>query len=168
MTASQPARAVWIEITTSINPLSWIMRHSLRGLCGLKLPYRRRIKPLDSSQPARAVWIEIIVSPVSYSSPLSQPARAVWIEIAMLSCWTAGKVGHSLRGLCGLKSCIKSPDHAPVCHSLRGLCGLKFPFRLPFLRLSRSQPARAVWIEIDRRYPPPVLARVTACEGCVD
>ena len=33
---SQPARAVWIEITLIVWTYGAVLRHSLRGLCGLK------------------------------------------------------------------------------------------------------------------------------------
>ena len=77
-------------------------------------------------------------------------------------------------------------------HSLRGLCGLKFTVWdcLPSLS-AKSQPARAVWIEILEYIPYRLIpdshslrglcglkynntkvhiitAYVTACEGCVD
>ena len=90
----------------------------------------------------------------------------VWIISAM--------EGHSLRGLCGLKSqmlpaqsgaALSQPARAvwieinvlvseplrTYCHSLRGLCGLKFLQFLYVLLALESQPARAVWIEILRR-----------------
>ena len=99
---SQPARAVWIEIIHTSQVGGVVMRHSLRGLCGLKFPSSSGngmlaghslrglcgLKcgtfgagpNLNMSQPARAVWIEI--GYISRYSPLacrSQPARAVWI-----------------------------------------------------------------------------------------
>ena len=57
------------------------MRHSLRGLCGLKYrpPLQGAFGP--PSQPARAVWIEISGGPGRSRRLSSQPARAVWIEI---------------------------------------------------------------------------------------
>ena len=100
---SQPARAVWIEIDCPI-------------IDTLIMP----------SQPARAVWIEISPPTMMIPSLLSQPARAVWIEILMLL----------------------QNDFKTMGHSLRGLCGLKF-YDFINARISIwSQPARAVWIEI--------------------
>ena len=55
---SQPARAVWIEIT-----------------------YLQGFKKKLLSQPARAVWIEILQQEYAGTAARSQPARAVWIEI---------------------------------------------------------------------------------------
>ena len=60
----------------------------------------------------------------------SQPARAVWIEILSVLCDGNPGMGHSLRGLCGLKS-QTGVDAAG---------------------LLESQPARAVWIEIALTY----------------
>ena len=57
------------------------MRHSLRGLCGLKSSKEITIKELYKSQPARAVWIEIVIPQSLFQVHQSQPARAVWIEI---------------------------------------------------------------------------------------
>ena len=39
-------------------------------------------------------------------------------------------------------------DYIGVGHSLRGLCGLKFQVHVPHESPDLSQPARAVWIEI--------------------
>ncbi len=53
-------------------------------------------------------------------------------------------------------------------HSLRRLCGLKYQ-TLDILCLhQKSQPAKAVWIEISRLLAMPYPPLVTACEGCVD
>ena len=61
-------------------------------------------------------------------------------------------LGHSLRGLCGLKYVWSEPFQCgDNRHSLRGLCGLK---SVPFPRFTRicpSQSARTVWIEIPNR-----------------
>ncbi len=78
---SQPARAVWIEIVMMIILPVLGGRHSLRGLCGLKL-----LSLISCTQ----------------SRP-SQPARAVWIEIPSDAAYTDVDLCHSLRGLCGLK-----------------------------------------------------------------
>ena len=60
------------------------MRHSLRGLCGLKFSYFCIINSFVKSQPARAVWIEIYMPLCVYTMfAVSQPARAVWIEIVL-------------------------------------------------------------------------------------
>ena len=101
--ASQPARAVWIEILAVFASPTLALRHSLRGLCGLKshrirhIPsnFRHSLRGLCGlkfptecvriegyvSQPARAVWIEMIRHIRSVRGIRSQPARAVWIEI---------------------------------------------------------------------------------------
>ena len=56
------------------------------------------------SQPARAVWIEMQTSPdYQFQTGGSQPARAVWIEIFGQEGLGYAIIGHSLRGLCGLK-----------------------------------------------------------------
>ena len=78
---SQPARAVWIEINPTLLKNQPLRRHSLRGLCGLKLNVIAIISDNSLSQPARAVWIEICNVNVIQWVKLSQPARAVWIEI---------------------------------------------------------------------------------------
>ena len=100
---SQPARAVWIEISICFECFSGSKSHSLRGLCGLKFacsgctPCCRRhslrglcglkycnvcgASKVCWSQPARAVWIEIPYCLYFSTYTLSQPARAVWIEI---------------------------------------------------------------------------------------
>ena len=82
---------------------------------------------LSVSQPARAVWIEILCEFVGVNEvEKSQPARAVWIEIGILYPEVDKSSGHSLRGLCGLKSYgYISPEVSNERHSLRGLCGLK-------------------------------------------
>ena len=120
--------------------------HSLRGLCGLKF-----------------VWESVNQS---------------------VKC-------HSLRGLCGLKFPKPWNIQRWICHSLRGLCGLKFhvfPHVYQFICVTacegcvdwnyrengtwkpswKSQPARAVWIEIIISLFDTSLTSVTACEGCVD
>ena len=56
---------------------------------------------------------------------------------------------HSLRGLCGLKSQSSSDAFVYSGHSLRGLCGLKYRHGDSYYMCRESQPARAVWIEID-------------------
>ncbi len=53
-------------------------------------------------------------------------------------------------------------------HSLRGLCGLKLPGGWKSCPELRSQPARAVWIEIAYLLFSTAPGVVTACEGCVD
>ena len=149
-----------------------VSRHSLRGLCGLKSIGARIELNIFPSQPARAVWIEIFnftaaAVTVRKSQPAravwieiqftwgmecampSQPARAVWIEISSCMARLVSACGHSLRGLCGLKFRIIIVIHPGyVSHSLRGLCGLKFPISSLVTINSKSQPARAVWIEI--------------------
>ena len=77
---------------------------------------------------------------------MSQPARAVWIEIGSTIRTPRYKRGHSLRGLCGLKS--------PGTGILAGAAA--------------SQPARAVWIEMVQLSTKSRVTLVTACEGCVD
>ena len=99
-------------------------------------------------------------------------------------------LGHSLRGLCGLKSVTNVNQQAQTSHSLRGLCGLKLivlstvhqphpsqPARAVWIEIplprpgwfhSGSQPARAVWIEMPKASLRVVIGFVTACEGCVD
>ena len=104
---SQPARAVWIEIS----------------LVNISRMYGSK------SQPARVVWIEIqlirtafVPSPVTacedcvdWNLSLSPPAKTI--------------TRHSLRGLCGLKSkWIQGRKACRHCHSLQGLCVLEiFP-----------------------------------------
>ena len=56
---SQPARAVWIEISVAVLLSLVLICHSLRGLCGLKCLYFGTDLRPGWSQPARAVWIEI-------------------------------------------------------------------------------------------------------------
>ena len=148
-----------------------------------------------------------------WSSGTSQPAKAVWIEILPISSLSAAtdchslrrlcglkchfnlllplSLGHSLRRLCGLKYllCCLWQDGG-VCHSLRRLCGLKLDCGRGRDRDGRSQPAKAVWIEICLLLPrcsPDchslrrlcglkflrclwviTVSAVTACEGCVD
>ena len=53
-------------------------------------------------------------------------------------------------------------------HSLRGLCGLKSVWALTAVRHLKSQPARAVWIEMMIVELNTTYYVVTACEGCVD
>ena len=102
--ASQPARAVWIEIRRDPWPereeqsqparAVWIemCRGGMSGNSG------------SASQPARAVWIEILPVPNHTAYQLrSQPARAVWIEISPPAKSPNSTTRHSLRGLCGLK-----------------------------------------------------------------
>ena len=101
---SQPARAVWIEIRKEKGNSMDGRRHSLRGLCGLKLEELQELGPKAASQPARAVWIEIL--DFHFQQLMlnqSQPARAVWIEIFSAFTCSSRPVSHSLRGLYGLK-----------------------------------------------------------------
>ena len=53
-------------------------------------------------------------------------------------------------------------------HSLRGLCGLKLYKEKAMQITFWSQPARAVWIEIQNIEVEFETSFVTACEGCVD
>ena len=92
----------------------------------------------------------------------------MWIEIRTAPFVTKIAICHSLRGLCGLKSEKDRDKDELLGHSLRGLCGLKFIHEEPFQRGDKSQPARAVWIEMFITRTRPVPFRVTACEGCVD
>ena len=73
------------------------------------------------------MWIEICFGCLAYHLPTSQPARAVWIEIPVSIPFSKRWLGHSLRGLCGLKFNMAKTCVDYVRHSLRGLCGLKFP-----------------------------------------
>ena len=130
MVWSQPARAVWIEISGD-------------GYAG---------GSDGRSQPARAVWIEISIMKAPPYSKWSQPARAVWIEIFYQGVWLPQLCRHSLRGLCGLKLPKNERKYRRPCHSLRGLCGLKYSLTESDKKGLRSQPARAVWIEILRPY----------------
>ena len=104
-TTSQPARAVWIEISGALHSILEISSHSLRGLCGLKLCLGKPLyRGIVASQPARAVWIEIYFDFLfGVKWFLSQPARAVWIEITVCIPAVTKSASHSLRGLCGLK-----------------------------------------------------------------
>ena len=123
-------------------------RHSLRGLCGLKLPadwslvlyFRHSLRGLCG---LKYDWLMVDIDPVR-----SQPARAVWIEIYHGADTPHGGAGHSLRGLCGLKCYPVIVFQVLQSHSLRGLCGLKSLWFPLFSASHPSQPARAVWIEI--------------------
>ena len=120
--------------------------HSLRGLCGLKCPYGGLSLIMSGSQPARAVWIEIRLSILLFRLLMVTACEGCvdWNFMGLLSKHIFD--GHSLRGLCGLKS-----------FSIRRTSSA-----------SMSQPARAVWIEIDLKAAALLLPVVTACEGCVD
>ena len=65
---SQPARAVWIEINCCVDGTSTASSHSLRGLCGLKWMLHNLLVMTLLSQPARAVWIEIARSGYTWSA----------------------------------------------------------------------------------------------------
>ena len=79
----------------------------------------------------------------------SQSARTVWIEITDNGATWNTKTGHSLRGLCGLKSLVCTTGReAARRHSLRGLCGLKLERLAAVEEGQQSQSARTVWIEI--------------------
>ena len=56
---SQPAKAVWIEMVLSQPHNVKRVRHSLRRLCGLKYGIASNSVNINMSQPAKAVWIEI-------------------------------------------------------------------------------------------------------------
>ena len=82
---SQPARAVWIEINSSVSMLVVSPRHSLRGLCGLKCPLLQR----------------------AGLALLSHSLRGLCGLKFVLLCFQQGRNNsHSLRGLCGLKCII--------------------------------------------------------------
>ena len=78
---SQPARAVWIEMSICSN-ISWNMaRHSLRGLCGLKL----QVEGMDAAVSGHSLrglcGLKLHTGFGTWGMAGSQPARAVWIEI---------------------------------------------------------------------------------------
>ena len=101
--ASQPARAVWIEIGKDEPKEKSPERHSLRGLCGLK-----------SSEPP------------AYPSPDECHSLRGLCGLKCIGiCKAHGFLGHSLRGLCGLKFFQLLNPVIGQRHSLRGLCGLK-------------------------------------------
>ena len=60
VSSSQPAKAVWIEITKMYGMGKPKDSHSLRRLCGLKYPICDMMTGEIKSQPAKAVWIEIL------------------------------------------------------------------------------------------------------------
>ena len=80
--ASQSARTVWIEMCVKVHLVSSVA----------------------VSQSARTVWIEILQPAGSRTlCGRSQSARTVWIEIKLIGVDVSTALGHSLRGLCGLK-----------------------------------------------------------------
>ena len=123
---SQPARAVWIEIRymvlialiirvtacegcvdwnmDGISSLKITVRHSLRGLCGLKSQdaYVNCVRYDVTACEGCVDWNKADVDTMQWARA-SQPARAVWIEIFPESGSSCGRRCHSLRGLCGLK-----------------------------------------------------------------
>ena len=146
---SQPARAVWIEIPNYLEKSMNGSRHSLRGLCGLKFWNRYNTMLSIMSQPARAVWIEISWYGYTLHLPWSQPARAVWIEISVMKTSYLPSLRHSLRGLCELKfkrwNGTILQNRVTACE---GCVDWNHPYH-PWMRIpGKSQPARAVWIEI--------------------
>ena len=100
---SQPARAVWIEISYINVGFTQSSGHSLRGLCGLKCQtlndvverYRHSLRGLCGLKLVSYGWLFVFFS-------------------------------HSLRGLCGLKCPVPLMGIFMWSHSLRGLCGLKY------------------------------------------
>ena len=104
---SQPARAVWIEITCtfSLSIMSWVtacegcvdwnsawrleilswVSHSLRGLCGLKFPDWIRNGGRISHSLRGLCGLKYCKKKDEYMPTESQPARAVWIEISWYS-----------------------------------------------------------------------------------
>ena len=87
-----------------------------------------------------------------------------------LNCGSIGpRLGHSLRGECGLKFWILiTGSNVPPRHSLRGECGLKS--LVPDIIANRiaSLSARRVWIEIWADEEVNILRCVTLCEESVD
>ena len=79
---SQSARTVWIEIGPYRLYMPYPYRHSLRGLCGLKLCVYLQYPNQNGSQSARTVWIEMrMIGDIGMYAVTSQSARTVWIEI---------------------------------------------------------------------------------------
>ena len=165
--------------------------HSLRGLCGLKLRAHFHCQSCLGSQPARAVWIEILPGGWKSCPGLVTACEGCvdWnsqtgygtgegLVTACEGCvdWNIARKrmsicqqSHSLRGLCGLKYLDILDNPCIYRHSLRGLCGLKYRSNRGIKRpWYRSQPARAVWIEILIYALSVSISFVTACEGCVD
>ena len=81
---------------------------------------------------------------------------------------TAGALGHSPCGECGLKSERKSAKLAEWRHSPCGECGLKFAGRAAVVRRSWSLPMRGVWIEMLKHSAGRNAAKVTPHAGSVD
>ena len=120
--------------------------HSLRGLCGLKFhplfPWAR----IHMSQPARAVWIEILLCLSTFRQAVVTACEGCVDWNCCLNAAIACSICHSLRGLCGLKSCSLSPSQTFWLVTACEGCVDWNSILLIFFHV----------------YP------VTACEGCVD
>ena len=168
---SQPARAVWIEIdkasacpncgcvTACEGCVDWNMNASGVLYIALSVTACEGCVDWNSNAVLSRAFISVTACEgcvdwnrnpytAGRTSQPSQPARAVWIEISTLRFSNTTGYGHSLRGLCGLKSAPPSLNFGIQSHSLRGLCGLKYFSAHHMYRGRSSQPARAVWIEI--------------------
>ena len=126
--------------------------HSLRRLCGLKYLFHGILSLGHVSQPAKAVWIEIDEIIKAFVAQLRHSLRRLCgLKFIGFHIYFAGFSGHSLRRLCGLKLAnICNISTVRASHSLRRLCGLKCLRLRPVQANTRSQPAKAVWIEIAR------------------
>ena len=87
----------------------------------------------------------------------SQPARAVWIEIQNI------EVEFETSFVTACEGCVDwnikeiEKRFEADSHSLRGLCGLKLSGKEDGVVERKSQPARAVWIEIIWSAVPPTI-----------
>ena len=166
-------------------------RHSLRGLCGLKLhPFSALHYPgqvtacegcvdwnLKSLNISCDTGVTACEGCVDWNSRVKITATGITTVTACEGCvdWNlktrsinVDTTGHSLRGLCGLKSSRNVTGQISRRSQPARAVWIEIPLLLTVCVTPSSQPARAVWIEIPQDNFWNIAYRVTACEGCVD
>ena len=165
---SQPARAVWIEIIHTSQVGGVVMRHSLRGLCGLKFPSSSGNGMLAGHSLRGLCGLKFHPLFPWARIHMSQPARAVWIEILLCLSTFRQAVVTACEGCVDWNCCLNAAIACSICHSLRGLCGLKSCSLSPsqtFWLVTACEGCvdwNSILLIFFHVYP------VTACEGCVD
>ena len=94
------------------------------------------------------IWLCLLECGFCWVLLLSQPARAVWIEMLCFSAYPYRPSVTACEGCVDWNTDVEMVPAYELGHSLRGLCGLKSMGILVYVSMCMSQPARAVWIEI--------------------
>ena len=122
---SQPTRAAWIEIIMCDTRVEWTFGRSPLGLRGLKLKGDYFYAQLGRRSPLGLRGLKCDHHNYGGVTQLSQPTRAAWIEIAIKAAREVGELRRSPLGLRGLKYVALLYKQSHGCRSPLGLRGLK-------------------------------------------